>query len=65
MDCKYISYPQTDLPSAIPIEFSTTLFVKIYILVSKFIWKHKGPRIAKTILNKTVRKLFFLRKKSI
>lgn len=66
--CSWIvntSSPNRSLQSN-PNRILNRTFVKIYILVSKFTWKHKGPRIAKTILKKTIWKLFFsLRKINI
>lgn len=38
--------------SAIPIKISAVLFAEINKLILKFIWKCKGSRIVKTILEK-------------
>ena len=38
--------------NVIPIKIPAIFFAKIDKLVLKFIWKVKGPRIAKTILKK-------------
>ena len=43
--------------NAVVIKIPAGLFAEIGKLASNFMWKYRGPRIAKTILNNQVRKL--------
>lgn len=47
-----VSFPQFYTFSAIPIEIAIWFFMEFETLNLKYIWKGKGPRIAKSISKK-------------
>lgn len=56
MDCLMAAFPKLVYRcNAIPIKISAGIFAEINKLMIKFIWKCKGPTIAKTILKKVER----------
>lgn len=54
---KDVNFPQFYKLSAIPMKIAMWFFMELDMLNLKYIWKGKGLRIAKSVLNKN--KVFF------